>query len=85
MGQKERSKRVARKHDKIRELFEKRFTKQPRPRKYTREYIIAKLSEEFYLSMRQIENIVYTKPAADAAAAAIATPAAPEAALPLAA
>jgi hypothetical protein len=86
MGQKERTKRVARKHAKIRELYDKRFTNQPRPRKYTKEYIIACLAEEFYLSMRQIENIIYTKPAAaPAAAVATDTPAAPEAALPLAA
>jgi hypothetical protein len=77
---------VHRKHAKIRELYEKRFTNQPRPRKYTREYIIAKLAEEFYLSMRQIENILYSSSAgADAAAAAPLSTAAPVAALPLAA
>ena len=69
MSLKQPNRAVYRKHEKIREAYEKRYTKAPRPRKYTKEYIIAKLAEEFYLSMRQIENIVYTKPSTEAAAA----------------
>jgi hypothetical protein len=58
-----REARTKRKHAKIRELYEKRYTHQKRvngARVYTREYILAKLSEEFYLSIRQIENILYS-------------------------
>jgi hypothetical protein len=73
-----RKERINKKHERIRMLFEKRYTKQPRIngcRKFTSEYIIAGLADEFYLSMRQIENIVYTKPAAAVATApAAATP-----------
>jgi hypothetical protein len=59
---KTRAERTADKHQKIRDLFKKRFTDQPRPRIYTSAYIISCLAEDFYLSMRQIENIVYSKP-----------------------
>ncbi len=51
------------KYERIRKEFRKRFTDQPRPKKYTREYIIAQLAEEFYLSMKTVEDIIYTKPA----------------------
>jgi hypothetical protein len=43
----------------IKDAFEARFTKQPKPRIYTREYIISQLAEEFCLSMSTIENILY--------------------------
>lgn len=72
-----RTERTNKKHERIRLLFKKRFTDQPRvkgARKYTKEYIIAGLAEEFYLSMRQIENIVYTKPAAAGIAPVVASP-----------
>ncbi|MDF7809935.1 hypothetical protein [Hymenobacter sp. YC55] len=76
-----RTERTNKKHERIRLLFTKRYTNQPRvngARKYTKEYIIAGLADEFYLSMRQIENIIYSK-----SAAAVAT--GPAAATPLAA
>jgi uncharacterized protein YqiB (DUF1249 family) len=60
-----RKQRTALKHERIRELYEKNYTNQRRvngAKIYTKEYIMAKLSEEFFLSIRQIENIIYTKP-----------------------
>lgn len=59
-----RKSRTIEKHQKIRDLYAQRYTNQKRvngARKYTSTYVIACLAEEFYLSMRQIENIVYTK------------------------
>lgn len=46
-------------NQRIRDAFEQRYTKQPKPRIYTREYIISQLAEEFCLSMSTIENILY--------------------------
>jgi hypothetical protein len=63
-----RAERTADKHQKIRKLFAERYTNQKRvngARIYTSAYVIACLSEEFYLSMRQIENIIYTKTSAE--------------------
>lgn len=60
-----RVERTAKKHQKIRDLFTKRYTNQERvngARIYTSAYVIAMLADEFYLSMRQIENIIYSKP-----------------------
>ncbi len=54
------------KYERIRHEFKKRFTDQPRPKKYTREYIIALLADEFFLSMKTVEDIIYTKPATPA-------------------
>lgn len=53
---------TSKKHDRIRELYAKRWTNAPRPRKFSREYIIAQLAEEFYLSLKRIEDIIYTTP-----------------------
>jgi hypothetical protein len=77
-----RKQRTAKKHQKIRDLYEKRYTKQRLVRGakiYTKEYVLAKLSEEFYLSIRQIENIIYTKPVTLAMPAPAASPEAPAA------
>jgi hypothetical protein len=60
-----RSDRTAKKHQKIRDLFNQRYTNQVRvngARIYTSAYVIACLAEEYYLSLRQIENIIYSKP-----------------------
>jgi hypothetical protein len=60
-----RKQRTAKKHQRIRDLYEKRYTKQRKvngAKIYTKDYIMAKLAEEFFLSIRQIENIIYTKP-----------------------
>jgi hypothetical protein len=59
-----RAERTAVKHQEIRRLFAERYTNQKRvngARIYTSAYVIACLAEQFYLSMRQIENIIYTK------------------------
>ena len=45
----------------IREAFAKRYTHLPRPRLYTREYVISQLAEEFCLSMARIEDIIRIK------------------------
>lgn len=70
-----RTERTQKKHDRIREIFRKRYIEQPRVngvRKFTKEYIIAIIAADFYLSMRQVENIIYTK--------TVAMPVPPEAA-----
>jgi hypothetical protein len=62
---KTRAERTADKYQEIRKLFTERYTNQKRvngARIYTSAYIISCLAEEFWLSMRQIENIVYSKP-----------------------
>ncbi|MCB2379819.1 hypothetical protein LGH70_19640 [Hymenobacter sp. BT635] len=59
-----REKRNAR----IRAQFKKRYTDAPRPRKYSREYIISQLAEEYYLSMHTVEDIIYASEETKAAA-----------------
>jgi hypothetical protein len=48
-------------NQKLRDAFYNRFTNQPRPKRFTREYIISQLAEEFNLSMGSVENILYAK------------------------
>ncbi len=45
----------------IRDAFYQRFTKQPRPRIYTREYILSQLAQEYHLSITTVERIVAPK------------------------
>ncbi|AHJ98951.1 hypothetical protein [Hymenobacter swuensis] len=45
--------------NRIRAQFRKRYTDQPRPRMYSREYVISQLAEEFCLSMHTVEDIIY--------------------------
>ena len=45
----------------IKEAFEKRFTRQARPRLYTREYVLAQLADEFCLSMATVEDLIRLK------------------------
>lgn len=59
----QRNSKLLARNQKIRELFEARFTNQPKPRIYTREGVIAKLAEDFYLSMGTVENIIYKQAA----------------------
>jgi len=54
-----RQSNLSRRNKRIRSLFDERYTTAQRPRKYTREYVIACLAEEFYLSMARIEDIIY--------------------------
>jgi len=44
---------------KIIDAFYTRYTKQPRPKLYTREYIIDQLANEHNLSTGTVENILY--------------------------
>jgi predicted nuclease of restriction endonuclease-like RecB superfamily len=46
-------------NQRIREAFRQRFTDAPRPRKLSREYVLAQLADEFFLSVATIEDIVY--------------------------
>ena len=46
---------------KIRDAFYKRFTQQPRPRLYTREFVLSQLAEEHNLSMATVERLVMPK------------------------
>lgn len=62
-----RKSNTEKKYHRIREQYRTRWSEAPRPRKYSREYIIACLAEEFYLSLQTIEDIIYTKTAAEAA------------------
>ena len=69
MSGKTRRLNTGKKHERIRALYATRWTNAPRPRKYSREYIIAQLAEEFFLSLKRIEDIIYTKAADEPAAA----------------
>jgi len=57
--QAKRAQNLAARNGKIRESFAERYTKQPRPRKVTREYVVAQLAGEFFLSAETVENILY--------------------------
>lgn len=61
--QSKRAENLLKRNAKIREAFAEGYTRQPRPRKYTREYVIAQLAGEYFLSMDTIEDIVYKKAA----------------------
>ncbi|MGI4742608.1 MAG: hypothetical protein ACRYG7_46210 [Janthinobacterium lividum] len=53
-----------RRNERIRQTFRQRFTDVPRPRKFSREYILAQLADEYCLSVATIEDIVYAQPPA---------------------
>lgn len=59
-----------RRNERIRQAFQQRYTQAPRPRKFSREYVLAQLADEFCLSVATIEDILYAKvkpsPEADA-------------------
>jgi hypothetical protein len=59
--QAKRAANLAARNEKIREAFAERYTKQPRPRKVTREYVVAQLASEYFLSTPTVEDIVYKK------------------------
>lgn len=69
-----------RRNERIRHAFQQRYTDVSRPRKFSREYVLAKLADEFCLSVATIEDIIYAKSVAIPEA-----PTAPEAPKPLAA
>lgn len=55
----QRSANLARRNEQICIAFRARYTAQPRPRKFTREYVIGQLANEFFLSVARIEDIIY--------------------------
>ncbi|AWM31343.1 hypothetical protein [Hymenobacter nivis] len=56
-----RCERTERRNQRLRDAFYAHYTNLPRPRKYSREYVIAQLSEEYHLSLRTVERILYRK------------------------
>ena len=48
-------------HERIRAAFRERYTSRPRPRLHSREYVVAQLAEEFCLSEKTVEDIIWTK------------------------
>jgi hypothetical protein len=50
-----------RRNERIRQAFRQRYTDVPRPRKFSREYILAQLADDFCLSVATIEDILYAK------------------------
>lgn len=50
-----------RRNERIREAFRQRYTDAARPRKFSREYVIAKLADEYCLAVATIEDIIYAK------------------------
>lgn len=50
-----------RRNERIRETFRQRYTDAARPRKFSREYVIAKLADEYCLAVATIEDIIYAK------------------------
>jgi hypothetical protein len=56
-----RQQNIERRNTQIKAEFQRRFTEQAKPRRYTREYIISQIAGERYLSMGTVENILYTK------------------------
>ena len=61
-----------RRNERIRHAFRQRYTDAPRPRKFSREYVLARLADEFCLAVATVEDIVYAKrePAAELVAPA---------------
>ena len=50
-----------RRNERICQAFRQRFTLAARPRKLSREYVLAQLADEFCLALSTIEDIIYTK------------------------
>jgi hypothetical protein len=65
-----------RRNDRIRLAFRQRYLEAPRPRKFSREYVLARLADDFCLSVATIEDIVYTRPSDEDEAAPLSAPAA---------
>lgn len=56
-----RQKNRLRRNERIRQSFRQRYTEVPRPRKYSREYILAQIADEYCLAVATIEDIIYAK------------------------
>jgi hypothetical protein len=65
-----RQKNRLRRNDRIRQAFRQRYTEAPRPRKFSREYVLAQLADEFCLAVATIEDIIYAKSELDSEVAA---------------
>jgi hypothetical protein len=46
-------------NQRIKDAFYTRYTKQARPRKHTREFVVSELAEEFCLSPATVAGILY--------------------------
>jgi hypothetical protein len=51
-----------RRNDRIRQTFQQRYTDAARPRKFSREYVLAQIADEYCLAVATIEDIIYAKP-----------------------
>lgn len=54
-----------RRNERIRQAFRLRYTLAARPRKFSREYVLAQLADDFCLSVATIEDILYSKAATE--------------------
>ena len=52
---------TAKRNERIRQAFQQRFLHQLRPRVHPKEYVLAQLSEEFYLSAATVEGIIWAQ------------------------
>ena len=52
---------LERRNQALREAYFERYTKQKRPRIYTREYILAQLAQDYHLSIATVERLVLPK------------------------
>lgn len=50
-----------RRNERIRQAFQQKWTDAVRPRKCSREFVLAQLAEDFCLAVATIEDIVYQK------------------------
>jgi hypothetical protein len=53
-----------RRNERIRQAFQQRYSEAPRPRKFSREYVLAQLADNYCLAVATIEDIIYAKAAA---------------------
>lgn len=60
-----------RRNERIRQAFRQRYTDAPRPRKFSREYVLARLADDFCLAVATVEDIIYAKREPLAAAPAV--------------
>ena len=56
-----RTSNTQKRNERLRQAFQKRYTDQPRPRKHSKELVVAQLAEEFCLSTATVEGIIWTR------------------------
>lgn len=54
-----------RRNERIRQAFRVRYTDAQRPRKFSREYVLAQLADDYCLAVATIEDIIYAKATAN--------------------